>query len=212
LLRDYGFIESFPRIFHYDGTDIQFELDLTKNGTFALRWRKIPKLDDRPSAVVWFRRQIRRLQQIKNINYSDGNPGIPEHEWNAAWEFQRANIEAMTVAGASLEAMEQGEKDGKKIYSLQSDILRKDFETDKPHYDPLEWEYDDVEYVKPTCNNREIMKFHDHVNVETITTHYQSLNFMIHPDSQDVVMDLDNIVQVRRGWSGCSCRVTLRCT
>lgn len=197
-MRDYGFLESFPRVFHYDQDSVQFEVDVNEQGKLSLRWQRLPKRDDRAGYIVFFKRQIRRLQQVKNINYHDGNPGIPEHEWTLAWEFQKANIEAMTIAVASLEAIEQGGLDGKKIYRLVSNYTLKDFEADKPHYDPLLWEFDDLDYVTPTCENKEIMKFHDHATVESIKTHYQTLNFMIHPETQDVVMDLDDIVQVRR--------------
>jgi hypothetical protein len=196
ILRDYGFIESFPRVFHYEDTDMQFDLDITQNGTFGLRWRRLPKRDDRSAYIVWLKRQIRRLQQVKNINFYEGNPGIPENEWNLAWEFQKANIEAMTVAAASLEAIERGDASAKIMTTMLTNVTRKDFVDDKPHYDPLQWEFDDLDYVKPTCHNRDIMKFFDHVNVETLKTHYQTLNFMIHPETRDVVMDLDDIVQV----------------
>lgn len=181
---------------------MQFELNANKTGGFSLRWKKghIPNRDDRAGAIVWLKREIRRLQQVKNINYRDGNPGMPENEWSVAWRFQQANIEAMTVAAASLEAIERGEISDKKMKRIQSEFNTSQFDEDKPHYDPLEWEFDDLDYVTPTCNNKEIMKFHDHVFVEEIQTHYQLMNFAIHPDSQDVVMDLDNIVQV--GESG----------
>lgn len=64
------------------------------------------------------------------------------------------------------------------------------------HYDTLEWEFDDLDYLVPTCNNRQIMRFANHDQVEWIETHYQDLNFMEKKDSDDMCMDLDNIVQI----------------
>jgi len=98
------------------------------------------------------------------------------------------------VAYTSLEEMLAGEK---KMRRIDSGIMKKDLASDKSHYDPLDWEFDDLNLSIGTCRNGEIMKFHDHVEVEEMKTHYQSLSFMIHPDTNDVVMDLDNIVQVQ---------------
>eukprot|EP00537_Pseudo-nitzschia_pungens_P001155 CAMPEP_0172368666 /NCGR_PEP_ID=MMETSP1060-20121228/28638_1 /TAXON_ID=37318 /ORGANISM="Pseudo-nitzschia pungens, Strain cf. cingulata" /LENGTH=1266 /DNA_ID=CAMNT_0013093337 /DNA_START=265 /DNA_END=4065 /DNA_ORIENTATION=- len=64
------------------------------------------------------------------------------------------------------------------------------------HYDPLEWEFDDLDYLLPTCNNRELMRFSDFDDVEFIKTHYQDLNFMRKESTDDTCMDLDNIVQI----------------
>jgi len=197
ILRDYGFIEPYPRIFHYDKSEIQFEIDVNDKGELSIRWMAIPKRDDRASAIVFLKRQIRRLEQVKNINYYEGNPNIPQHEWDLAWSFQQANIEAMTIAYIALESMERGEKKYKRMRTVDTGIMKKDLAGDKPHYDPLNWEFDDLNYVQQTCSNKEIMKFHDHVQVETIDTHYQTMTFMIHPETNDVVMDLDDIVQVR---------------
>lgn len=64
------------------------------------------------------------------------------------------------------------------------------------HYDTLEWEFDDLDYLVPTCNNRGIMRFADHDSVEFLETHYQDLNFMERKETNDMCMDLDNIVQI----------------
>ena len=181
---------------------MQFQLDVDKRGKLSLQWmhERLPNADDRPRYITWLRRQIRRLRQVRNVNYRDGNPGMPDHEWKACWDFQRANIQAMTVAIASLEAIEAGTLSGPDEYELYSNIKVSDFDDVKPHYDELGWEFDDLGYVAPTCNNREIMKFPDHAVVEELRTHYQSLNFAIHPATFDVVMDLDNIVQISSNY------------
>jgi spermidine synthase len=202
ILRDYGFVESFPQIWHYQAGNMQFELDVTEEGKFNLTWmydmypKNDFKPDDRLRAVVWLKRQIRHLYRIRNVDYKDGNPGIPEHEWNTAWEFQKANIRAMTAAIASLEAIESGITDEKELMQRLSHITMEQFEANYSHYDALDWELDDVDYLTQTCDNAEILKFHDHAVVEAINTHYQNLNFAIHPTTLDVMMDLDDIVQI----------------
>lgn len=201
IFRDYGFLEPFPQRFHYMSQEIQFDLDVDpEDDKLVLTWSKkmMPRKDDRPASIVWLKRQIRRLRQLRNVDYKDGNPGMPENEWHSCWEFQMANIQAMTVAIEAIEALEAGTLD-ESIRSATSPDSQNLTEV-APHYDQLEWEFDDLDYVAPTCNNKEIMKFHDHEVVETLKTHYQNLNFAIHPGSRDVVMDLDNIVQISSNY------------
>jgi len=64
------------------------------------------------------------------------------------------------------------------------------------HYDNLEWEFDDLDYQVPSCNNKHLMMFDDFDGIEFINTHYQELNFMRKESTDDTCMDLDNIVQI----------------
>ena len=64
------------------------------------------------------------------------------------------------------------------------------------HYDSLGWEFDDLDYQTPTCDNRELMRFLDFDDVEFLKTNYQDLNFMRKESTDDTCMDLDNIVQI----------------
>mmetsp|Transcript_11670 Transcript_11670/g.24673 ORF Transcript_11670/g.24673 Transcript_11670/m.24673 type:complete len:1268 (-) Transcript_11670:237-4040(-) len=64
------------------------------------------------------------------------------------------------------------------------------------HYDNLEWEFDDLDYQYPTCNNKSLMRFSDFEDLEFLKTNYQNLNFMRKSGTDDTCMDLDNIVQI----------------
>ena len=64
------------------------------------------------------------------------------------------------------------------------------------HYDPLDWEFDDLDYQATTCDNREIMKFNDFYKLEVSKTSYQEMTFQDKPSTDDICMDLDNIVQI----------------
>jgi spermidine synthase len=64
------------------------------------------------------------------------------------------------------------------------------------HYDNLEWEFDDLDYQVPSCNNRHLMRFDDFDDIEFLKTNYQELNFMRKESTDDTCMDLDNIVQI----------------
>ncbi len=64
------------------------------------------------------------------------------------------------------------------------------------HYDYLEWEFDDLDYQRSACDNKELMRFIDFEGVEWMQTHYQKLNFMRKEKTDNMCMDLDNIVQI----------------
>jgi spermidine synthase len=64
------------------------------------------------------------------------------------------------------------------------------------HYDTLEYEVDDLDYVSPTCDNEDIMQFEDYETIDTGKTNYQMLNFAIQKEEDDICMDLDDIVQI----------------
>jgi len=181
---------------------MHFELDMSLDGRLKLLWMEdhIPHSDHLPGAIVWLRRQIRRLQQVRNIDYINGNPGIPEHEWNLAWAFQKANIQAMTLAAASLEAIELDITDETQILALVSAIKSKQITANNSHYDILEWEFDDLDYTAPHCDNRKSLSFPGHVIVEELETHYQKLLFAIHTMTLDVMMDLDGVLQISSNY------------
>ena len=100
ILRDYGFLEPMPQRWHYLDQSAQFDLNVNMDGNYQLTWsrRQIPRKDDRSGIIVWFDRQIRRLRQLRNIDYKDGNPGMPESEWNLLWDFSNplTQIEAIS--------------------------------------------------------------------------------------------------------------------
>jgi hypothetical protein len=109
ILRDYGFVEIMPQRWHYMDEDYQFDLDENEYGELAVKWarRHNPTdVEDIEKAKVSFRRKIRRLRRIKNLNWNvtegDTN-GIPQSEWDTIWVFYNANIAAMTAAIVSLE-------------------------------------------------------------------------------------------------------------
>eukprot|EP00934_Nitzschia_sp_Nitz4_P001216 Nitzschia sp. Nitz4//scaffold98_size77359//36815//46705//NITZ4_005549-RA/size77359-processed-gene-0.17-mRNA-1//1//CDS//3329560760//1216//frame0 len=196
ILRDYGFVESMPQRWHYWENKVQFDVDVNDAGHLTFAWSEElePRQDDRQSVIVFMKQQIRRLRRLKNIVYKDGNPGMPESEWETAWEFQHANIQALTLCIKALEAMENG-LDGEAVTLDPAEITG-----DEDHYDTLKWEFDDLEYSNPTCNNRETMKFHDHIVVEELQTQFQELNFAIRPSDGDIMMDLDDIVQISSNY------------
>jgi hypothetical protein len=64
------------------------------------------------------------------------------------------------------------------------------------HYDPLDYEMDDLDYIAQTCDNEDIMQFEEYDEIDDKKTNYQMLNFMINPYEDDICMDLDDVVQI----------------
>ncbi len=147
-------MEDYPQRWHYMATDMQFEIDENEDtGEIELTWDEhIQPSDDDHESKLFLRRQIRRLRRIKNIEYKDGKPeAMADHEWDISWQFQQANIVAMTAAIKSLEEMDQGEHAKDKTCSAADMELcltvTKDMEATapKPHYDALSFEADDLD-------------------------------------------------------------------
>eukprot|EP00536_Pseudo-nitzschia_multiseries_P016027 jgi/Psemu1/263354/estExt_Genewise1Plus.C_10040002 len=205
ILRDYGFVEHYPQRWHYMEEDFQFDIDQVEDGKFIVTWDK----EDRPDkgdgklmeqTRVWFRWEIRRLKRIKNIEWAIGyegkDHGIPDHELQNIFKFLDANIIAMTAA---LESLGPSPPPGTADDDFGGCMTPIDIATlleNSTHYDNLEWEFDDLDYQYPTCNNRHLMRFSDFDDVEFMKTHYQNLNFMRKESTDDTCMDLDNIVQI----------------
>ncbi|KAG7368315.1 spermidine synthase [Nitzschia inconspicua] len=225
ILRDYGFVEYFPQRWHFVEDEIEFDLDKDDEGKLVLHWQEQPRETDaktREQIKVELKSEIQRLRRMKNIDWNfefeDRDHGIPRHEWDNIWKFVDANIIAMSVA---LDAM--GPMTTVPIIDTKADIrdTARPKETSEEqtcpnddsgscgatedlvpitangsHYDTLVWEFDDLDYQRSTCDNREIMKFTDFDDLEYVKTYYQEMTFTEKPSTDDICMDLDNIVQI----------------
>ena len=165
----------------------QFDVVETPAGNLKVIWDTTLGVPKEKYAYRLFtgylRRQIRRLRRLANISYRKGNPGIPEQEWETAWEFQRVNLRAMTLALESL-----GETVDVPSNSTIVDHA--------PHYDTLGPEPDDLAYSDETCDNSDELQHIDHLRVDFRETRYQDLAFLIEPTTRDVVMELDAVTQI----------------
>jgi hypothetical protein len=204
--------------------DFEFDLDEDTEGKLVLTWNSRPRESDQKlmeQTRVWFRWEIRRLRRLKNIDWNfpfDESLGMTRNEWDTIWKFVDANIIAMTVALESLgpspdQPVTATKADARKNRKLDYDeeqtcpndamggcaapaIELPPIMANGSHYDPLNWEFDDLDYQRPTCNNRKIMKFKDFDELEYVKTAYQEMTFQEKPSTDDICMDLDNIVQI----------------
>jgi hypothetical protein len=181
--------------------DYQFGLDENEYGELTVEWarRHNPTVaEDIEKAKVWFRREIRRLRRIKNLNWNvtkGDTSGIPQSEWDTTWDFYNANIAAMTAAIVSLE-----EKRNEEQTCSIEDYFRGGVCSNAigigSHYDALNYEIDDLDYDFPSCDNDEILQFKEYDLIDTKKTNYQMLSFMTQPNEDDICMDLEDIVQI----------------
>lgn len=174
----------------------------------------------------WEIRRLKRIKNINVNGLLAEDYDIPDHELETISKFIDANIIAMTAAleslgpspppgtvtttradswGVPTDDDDEEEDDDEDENTCKAD---EDFGgcmapidiapliENSTHYDNLEWEFDDLDYQAPTCNNRELMRFLDFNDVEYLKTNYQNLNFMRKESTDDICMDLDNIVQI----------------
>ena len=229
ILRDYGFVESFPQRWHFMEENFHFDLDQIEGGKYIVTWDE----DMRPTKTdmrlmeqcrIWFRWEIRRLKRFKK---GKTDHGIPDQELETLTKFVDATIIAMAAGLESLgpspkqgevtttradsawqENREENEEENFQEHDKETCVADPDFGgcmapidiaplmANATHYDPFEWEYDDLDYQRQACDNKELMRFNDFDDVEWMKTHYQKLNFQRNPETDNTCMDLDNIVQI----------------
>jgi len=214
ILRDYGFVEEYPQRWYYSnlGGTIQFDIDEdeTTGEVKVVDWpdRFLPKDEYLRYARVWIRRQLRRQRRIQNLNFHRTKwPTIPEREWQIIWDFHKGNTLALELAREYLDKKFEEFKHGGPLQCSSPDdeacasnvTAALTYEEGNHHYDALGYESDDLDYISPTCDNGEVMMFHDYNHLESLQTNYQPVGFEYHEDMDDVCMDIDNIVQI------CSC-------
>ncbi|KAL3933939.1 MAG: hypothetical protein SGBAC_010183 [Bacillariaceae sp.] len=214
ILRDYGFVEEYPQRWYYSnlGGTIQFDIDEDEETgeVKIVDWqdRFLPKDEYLRYARVWVRRQLRRQRRIQNLNFHRSKwPTIPERQWQIIWDFHKGNTLAMELAREHLDKVYEKAKHGGPLQCSSPDdaacasnvTAALTYEEGHHHYDPLGYEPDDLDYISPTCDNGEVMMFHDYIHLESLQTNYQPVGFEYHEEMDDVCMDIDNIVQI------CSC-------
>ncbi|CAJ1959647.1 unnamed protein product [Cylindrotheca closterium] len=217
ILRDYGFVEEYPQRWYYNnlGGTIQFDIDEDEETgeVKIVDWptRFIPKDEYLRYARVWVRRQLRRQRRIQNLNFHRTKwPKIPEREWQIIWDFHKGNTLALELAREFLDKQYEQVKLESQGGALQCSspgdaacatnvTAALTYEEGDHHYDLLKYEPDDLDYISPTCDNGEVMMFHDYTHLESLQTNYQPVGFEYNEEMDDVCMDIDNIVQI------CSC-------
>ena len=232
LLRDYGFVENYPRRFSVvpdffsmeenedDETTaekllkarnlpipderyyqpykrMQFDVSYDPDGVLDVEWRADvfwKKADKEELGMNLLEQWLNQVKFKRQHLQSDHYSHLPAHELRAIKQYNDALIEALGVAGNSLVA----DEDEVVIPDLASpvDPLCND-QVCVDHYDEMHWRFAHLDYLDPTCDRDEVMKFLDYTVMEEIQTHYQFMTFFErHEPFHDVCMDLDDIVQI----------------
>lgn len=221
ILRDYGFVERMPQRWHYEmPTHYQFDLDEDDDGAITLTWHSKlrPKSEEKKQkAKLWIRRQLRRLRRIKNVEWSysfeEQDHGMTKYEWDTISEFFEGNIVALTMAYESLTAELEDEDLEVQEQSCSASDMGEDGSCasewipsqNDSHYDPLDFEEDDLAYHLYTCDTTDAFAQTGFDLLEKTQSAYQLVKFKEKKETNDVCMNLDKIIQVRE-----SCCLALR--
>ena len=197
MFRDYGFIENYPQRWIFGGGTLQFDLEEDNEGNIQLVWDEEdnPENTDKPETAKKFQRELRRLKKVKSMAwhfrlYEDGN-NVPEHEWNLVWEYHQAITDAISYAINDM----VGDNEKVPVFVGTRDGVCSGNSCGN-HYDDLEEEEDDLDYVNPTCDNDELLSFPDYDLVETVRSTYQLMSFQDRESPLDMCMDLDETLQI----------------
>lgn len=192
-------MEEYPQRWYYQslGGAIQFDIDINTHSNkveiVSFPEKFIPRDEYMGYTKVWVHRQIRKQRRIQNLHFHKSKwPTIPDREWQIIWDFHKGNVLALELAREHLHKIapprNSGEAKEQQVISYE--------EGSHPHYDLLEYETDDLDYISPTCDNEQVMMFDDFVLWESLKTNYQPVGFEYNAQTDDVCMDIDNIVQI----------------
>jgi spermidine synthase/S-adenosylmethionine/arginine decarboxylase-like enzyme len=172
-----------------EGDDGQLEVDwLSHEPTIPVFRYTLQKM---------LRQHVSRLYKVRNVAYNVKMSDIPEQEWNLIFEYHKIMTDALSLAFNSLV---DDEEDWFPVSSVEGVCTMKDVNSpscgNRNHYDYLESEPDDLDYVSPTCDNWEWMLFEDYQPLENMTTSYQKVLFRRQSETGDVCMEIEEVVQI----------------
>jgi hypothetical protein len=197
IFRDYGFIEDFPQRWDLDDLGVFFDLLKVENDTIVISWEKGNRPEEKVAiedAMQALTKELRRLYKVRHVlwkeEWKDGQPTIPQNEWDSLWEYHQAIVTAISYAINDL-----AEDENQKVPITGTDGVCTVESCGGDYYDDLDFEFDEIAYNKPTCNNKDILTFPDYWLLEELKTNYQNMNFAYRESDGDICMDLDNTLQ-----------------
>lgn len=125
-------------------------------------------------------------------------------EWDLIWEYHRELTNALAYAHNTIDEVDDSHHlpiiapGGQEVCLAdpERDLGVQCFPPMMNHYDEMEDEADELDYISPTCDNSEWMQFKGYETLEDLQTSYQHALFNRHNETGDVCMDIDEIVQI----------------
>lgn len=108
ILRDFGFVESFPQRWIFEDYEIWFEIDEDDNGELDIEWDigedgyGVPDEE----GIAFMKKELKRLQEIDMKEQGK----VPEYEWNSIKQYHEAAMTAISKAIESAVAYESNEE------------------------------------------------------------------------------------------------------
>lgn len=215
IFRDRGVVEAMPQKWILETEEIAFELkEDSETGQIQVEWlTQLPTMDGYYFQLVQLlKRKVHCLEKIKSLSWNLHLDKVEKknwEEWNFIWEYQNAVVKALSYAHDALEenedlhissnaAGESRSDEEEEVCTMADDGASCSFPISN-HYDDLEEQYDDLDYVSPTCDNSEWMEFNGYDTLWQKQTSYQHALFNRNNVTGDTCMDIDEIVQI------CSC-------
>ncbi|CAJ1962953.1 unnamed protein product [Cylindrotheca closterium] len=128
-------------------------------------------------------------------------PTIPFDEWDLMLKYYDTITSAVAIAHNSLVSdsavtsgispLADSGPDTTESCSSENGI-----QTAISHYDDLNAEEDDLDYVTPKCSEEEWMQFRKYKEIESVRTPYHQVNFFGEPETGDVCMNLDTSLHI----------------
>ena len=183
VLRDYGFVESYPQkfVFQFE-TDqtVAFSLDQVdeEDGELELMWHSPPP---DASQLSFFEEQLERLKEVYSKYLRYRNDDVHPHELFALRQFCQAYIMAFArvieiARGDSCAVGTDAAANG--TCSISSSM----------RYSPLNETYD--EYDDVTCDKDVSLDFSKYDTVDEIQSQYQLGTYIHNPENMNTCFDL----------------------
>ena len=193
LLRDYGFVEQYPRRFVFHDQNMAFDIDIvyTSGGSptkqTSLNWTNAYPVPDE-EALHFLVQQVQRLKDLNATDFTIRSPDVPEVEWEVTTQYLEALVAAMESAIA------RAQSEGTEATKCSDDDETCNVASDR--YPTLEDLEEDWSVVFHTCDAATAFSYDEWLPIEKIATSYQLLEFETNPTmNNDMCMSVDDVVK-----------------
>ena len=199
ILRDYGFLESFPQEWTFGLIAVDVDEVKDDDGKTILEARHVGKLPN-DQGVMFFAEQIERLQELLHGDAMIAAPGrVPEKELETIHLYHNALMKTMSGAIKRTDVMAIEYADTHAFACVAEDSC--------PAESPSWFRYNDLDKSSPfgldlyydTIYQCETLNARDEEHVvmkEQINSHYQILEYFSYPETEEMCFYLDGTWQI----------------